>query len=747
MKRLLSLALALALLAAFLPLPVRAADRFAAERLNRADSWRYAAGQLRPAEDSPETEPDEPEPDPEPSHPNATLQGIDVSAWQGMVDWEKVKAAGIDFVILRCGYGMDIRSQDDEYFAYNAMECERLGIPYGVYLYSYADSVERASSEADHVLRLIQGRSLSYPVYFDMEDNSTLDADLPAIAKTFCDKIAAAGYPVGVYSSTWWWNNVLTDPCFNNWYRWVAQYYHENTYQGTYAMWQYSSSGTVDGIDGPADMNFQIGYPTDHGTSGRLSTDRMSYVSGDPIWVTTDYEAENAWVGLFRSSESFTSEDTRPLFRYALSEVTSPVDILTTRAEQGRELAPGSYTIVLFADPERTLVATRGITVTKAVASEETLPPTCTEEGSTTITYSDGTTETIILPALGHDWDEGTVTAEPADGVYGEITYTCLRCQTSFFRTLYPGEDDGVVRIQGKDRYDTAFKTAETMKKILGITQFDTIVVASGTGFADALGGSYLASVRNAPILLASTEPHDRAAADYILENLAPGGTVYLLGGTAAVPETMEVLLEGLNVVRLSGADRYETNLAILEEAGVAPGSEILVCTGSNFADSLSCSATGMPILLVNNQLGELTVNQQEFMSLANANYCIVGGTGAVSNNLGIAFIEYGYTRRLSGADRYATSVLVAENFFIRPRGAVLAYAQNFPDGLCGGALASILDTPLVLTQTGSGSAAAVYANQNAITRGYVLGGAGLISNATARWIFHMRDSDSIEVR
>ena len=739
MKKILSLALALALLAAIFPMSVPAADTLAAERLNRADSWRYHAGQLRPAEDATEPEP-EPEPDPEPSHPNATLQGIDVSAWQGMVDWEKVQAAGIDFVILRCGYGMDIRSQDDEYFVYNAMECERLGIPYGVYLYSYADTVERASSEADHVLRLIKDRSLSYPVYFDMEDNSTLDADLPAIAKTFCDKITAAGYPVGVYSSTWWWNNVLTDPCFNNWYRWVAQYYHENTYSGTYAMWQYSSSGTVDGINGPADMNFQIGYPTDHGTPGRLSTDRMSYVSGEPIWVTTDYPAENAWVGLFHSSEAFTSEDTRPIFRYSLSEVTSPVDILTTRAEQGRELAPGSYTIALFSDLERTLVATRGITVTKAVESEDTVPPTCIQDGSTTIYYTDGTTETIILPALGHDWDYGTVEN-------GETVYTCSRCDNVYVRPIFPGEDTGVVRIQGTNRYDTALKTAETMKKVLGISQFQTIVVASGTGFADALGGSYLASVKNAPIILASTDPNDRTAADYILENLAPGGTVYLLGGSAAVPGTMEQLLEGLTVIRLSGKNRYETNLAILEEAGVTPGSEILVCTGSNFADSLSCSATGMPILLVNNQLGELSVNQQEFLSLSNASYCIVGGYGAVSEDLGLAFLEYGSTRRLAGADRYATSVLVAENFFIRPQAAVLAYAQNFPDGLCGGALASVLECPLILTKTGSASAAAVFTNSNAITRGYVLGGNGLISDTTARWVFHMADTDSIEVR
>ena len=742
MKKFLCLLLALALVIPLLPAPARAADSMAAERKNLADSWRYTAGQLRPAENT-----QEPEPDPEPTHPNATLRGIDVSAWQETVDWERVKADGVDFVILRCGYGMDMESQDDTYFAYNATECERLGIPYGVYLYSYADSVERANSEADHVLRLIQGRNLSYPVFFDMEDNSTLEADLPAIAKTFCDKIAAAGYPVGVYSSTYWWNNYLTDPCFNNWYRWVAQYYDHCTYAGNYTMWQYSSSGSVDGINGPVDMNYQIGYPTDHGTPGCLSTDRMSYPAGEPIWVTTDYEGENAWVGLFRTSDTLTSEDTRPLFRFSLQEVTNPVDILTTRAEQGTQLEPGSYTIALFADLERTLVATAPITVTKGISSQETYPATCTEDGSIIITYVDGTTEVTVLPALGHDWDEGTVTREPSGTLPGEIFYTCLRCGETVTQPFFPGQDTGVVRIKGADRYETAFKTADTMKQVLGISQFDTIVVASGTGFADALGGSYLAYVNNAPILLASAAPNDQPTADYILENLAPGGKVYILGGTAAVPDTMEVLLEGLNVVRLAGKDRYETNLAILEETGVVPGSEILVCTGSNFADSLSCSATGMPILLLNNQSGTLSVNQQEFMALANANYCIVGGTGAISEDLGIALIEYGFTRRLSGKDRHATSVLVAENFFTHPSAAVLAYSQNFPDGLCGGALAASLNIPLVLTKTDGGTAAALYTSQNGIQRGYVLGGSGLISDATVRWIFHMAASDSIDVR
>lgn len=193
-------------------------------------------------------------------------KGIDVSEFQGKIDWEKVKNDGIEFAILRCGYGMDFSNQDDVEYERNANECERLGIPYGVYIYSYATNTTRASSEADHVLRLIDGLDLSYPVYYDMEDSSTINSDLAAIAKTFCNKISNSGYSVGVYANLDWWNNRLTDSCFDNWHKWVAQWNETCDYTKPYAMWQYSSSGAVNGINGRVDMNYLIGYPSNHGS-------------------------------------------------------------------------------------------------------------------------------------------------------------------------------------------------------------------------------------------------------------------------------------------------------------------------------------------------------------------------------------------------------------------------------------------------------------------------------------------------
>lgn len=192
----------------------------------------------------------------------AIRKGIDVSYHQGLINWEKVKADGIDFVILRCGYVRTLgQPQVDKQWKRNAQECERLGIPYGVYIYSYAKTVQAAKAEADHVVNTLRGFHPTYPVYFDLEETSlesTLNRDLLAdMATTFCDRVSSAGYTPGIYANTNWWNNFLTDPVFSQWDRWVAQYNSKCTYKGSYRLWQCSSSGKVDGIVGNVDLDLE----------------------------------------------------------------------------------------------------------------------------------------------------------------------------------------------------------------------------------------------------------------------------------------------------------------------------------------------------------------------------------------------------------------------------------------------------------------------------------------------------------
>lgn len=221
---------------------------------------------------------------------DATAQGIDVSKWQGDINWEKVKNSGqVDFVIIRCGYRDDSGNHEDPKWAYNSSQCEQLGIPYGAYFYSNADNTSKAKSEANYVISLIKGKNLSYPVYYDMEQNSVLDAKnmtstkAAQIAQTFFSTLEAAGYKnLGVYSNASRFNSKLasgklTAPIFNQYPKWVASYNDTCKYQGSYHMWQYSNAGTVDGILGNVDLNFKIGNWTKAGfTPKKVLLDKTS---------------------------------------------------------------------------------------------------------------------------------------------------------------------------------------------------------------------------------------------------------------------------------------------------------------------------------------------------------------------------------------------------------------------------------------------------------------------------------------
>lgn len=188
------------------------------------------------------------------------LLGVDVSEWNGVIDWEAVAAGGIDYAILRCGvtYGSYGECDVDEQFYYNASECERLGIPYGVYYYSGAENYDEAVAEAWYVLSVIDGCSLFLPVYIDLEVSymgSPEWADtLTEISQGFCGTIAAAGYRPGVYASVSWWAWLLTDPCFDEWSKWVAAYDSYCDYDDA-DIWQYTDDGEAYGIDWPVDLN------------------------------------------------------------------------------------------------------------------------------------------------------------------------------------------------------------------------------------------------------------------------------------------------------------------------------------------------------------------------------------------------------------------------------------------------------------------------------------------------------------
>lgn len=184
------------------------------------------------------------------------LKGPDISEFNGKVDFSALKSQ-CDFVILRCGYGSDYDFQDDTEFARNSRECEKFGIPYGVYLYSYAADKKAAVSEAEHVLRLIKGKKIDCGVWYDLEDAVLPENqdDLTDICMTFIDRIEKFGYKAGFYTNLYWIENRFDSGRIKNLKKWIAQWNSVLEYDGNCSIWQYSDSGRIAGIEGPVDMN------------------------------------------------------------------------------------------------------------------------------------------------------------------------------------------------------------------------------------------------------------------------------------------------------------------------------------------------------------------------------------------------------------------------------------------------------------------------------------------------------------
>ncbi|MBQ0059572.1 MAG: cell wall-binding repeat-containing protein, partial [Lachnospiraceae bacterium] len=307
------------------------------------------------------------------------------------------------------------------------------------------------------------------------------------------------------------------------------------------------------------------------------------------------------------------------------------------------------------------------------------------------------------------------------DSVLAVFTYTL---------TAKHGEDSepeksGIERVWGQTRYETAMEAAKYLRALCqkegssgtgigsilgggtsgtGGDKFATVVLASGQAFPDALSGGMLAGIKDAPMLLG--DPGDTAASiANVKSQVKDGGTVYLLGGTAAVPATVESTLkkDGYKVIRLSGETRYETNLEILDEINKTRAIDtLLLCNGANFADSLSAASCGQPIFLVGDGLEKA---QTDWLKAHKIKMIyVIGGGAAVTDSVVSQVSEAtacDKTKRLYGADRFETSVKVAEEFF---RGtvntAVIAYAWNFPDGLSGAPLAYKMGAPILLQKT-----------------------------------------------
>lgn len=300
-------------------------------------------------------------------------------------------------------------------------------------------------------------------------------------------------------------------------------------------------------------------------------------------------------------------------------------------------------------------------------------------------------------------------------------------------------------RLYGNTRYETSLAIADAMIYDCIDGKLDVAIVTDGRNYPDALAGSYLAIANCAPILIVD-DRHMNQVANYLDANMDENGLVYILGGTSVVSTKVEKRIRtSFKTSRISGASRYDTNLAILEK-GIAmqetkdlSASKVIVCSGTGYADSLSASSSGDPILLVNPDTG-LSNKQKEFLKKYKANsFVIAGGLEAVPSEVEESLAEFGTVVRKSGETRYETSYELA-NYFADENGysdAIgLAYGENFPDGLCAGPYAYYRNLNLLLCKTDEMAYPQAFVEKWGPKVGIAFGSANLISDEVVMGLF-----------
>lgn len=255
-------------------------------------------------------------------------KGVDISYANGNIDLAKVKNASFKFVMIRCGFGSDIKSQDDSQFENNVKKAESIGLPWGVYLYSYATNASEAKSEVEHIKRLLKGKKPTMPIAIDIEDanyykkyNCYNKSALTAITKIIVNGIKSAGYYPMIYTSYSWLDTYLDKSVYTSCDLWVAQWYKTCQYKGSnLGIWQYGGETNVlesNSISGVGIIDKNICYK-DYPTiikNGGYNGFKKSTSTTTPAKTTTTTkvitEAElrqkvantiNAWIGATEGS-------------------------------------------------------------------------------------------------------------------------------------------------------------------------------------------------------------------------------------------------------------------------------------------------------------------------------------------------------------------------------------------------------------------------------------------------------------
>ena len=239
------------------------------------------------------------------------VMGMDISSFNGEIDWEKVKEQGIGFVIIRCGYRGYTSGAlvEDACFVRNISEANKAGVRVGVYFFTQAVNEVEAVEEASMVVTLCRDYRVDLPVFIDTETAAHgegradgLDIQTRTLVlKAFCETIENAGYRAGVYASKNWFHERVDDSQLTDYLTWLAEYKDKPTYEGSFQFWQYTSRGYVNGVTGRVDLNL-----------GNLNLSDLGIVFREDEEETPEEEEPGTENGLEAGTENLPGEEVSP---------------------------------------------------------------------------------------------------------------------------------------------------------------------------------------------------------------------------------------------------------------------------------------------------------------------------------------------------------------------------------------------------------------------------------------------------
>ncbi|HEY3924660.1 MAG TPA: cell wall-binding repeat-containing protein [Acidothermaceae bacterium] len=434
------------------------------------------------------------------------------------------------------------------------------------------------------------------------------------------------------------------------------------------------SAFTTDANGNVATMNFELGSQGGD-LLPRTSLDLEVFLVSDPSEITV------AQSGFVLPACDAGTIDTVTCLDHAAA-LGTPICTGSDGGDPSKYLSISGSTLAGGTGNAYTVSARQGYEITKSDYGLDSI--------SGDVANGDGSTPQVptnLLFPLG----EGDFTVQSSTLANPSGTYYIYRLVLSV--ALYPGasvEPTGrvVTRIAGPDRFQTASAAAQWTYLKGGA---GAVVLARGDQYADALVGAPLAAAKNAPLLLTSGSTLPAITLMQLERVLPPGGTVYLLGGDAAIPASVQTQLTtaGYQTTRYAGANRYATAVAVADALG--DPATVLLTTGLNFPDGLAAGPAaahiGAAVLLTD---GGVMPPETEAYLTAHATTTYAAGGPAVAADPSATAVE--------GADRYATAAAIAARFFSAPAAIGMATGANFPDALSGGAALAHLGRPLLLT-------------------------------------------------